>query len=311
MISTLRTSMNRFLALSRTTHAALDMAAPAYCVLLWLGGFPESGTILLGLGTALAAYTAVYALNDLVGLQDDRDKIAGFAVNPGYSMDAAADRHPVAQGALSAHSAVIWTVAWFSLALVGSYLLNPVIVLVLLAAVAIEVFYCRLLKVSYLRTLVSGLVKTSGPVAAVLAVDPTPEVGRLGLLVAWLFFWEIGGQNIPSDWNDTVEDARVQARTIPLTLGLEKAGRTILASLTLSVLLSGFLPMISPAALGVSYVLASLILGALLLLIPAARLHRLKDGKLAARLFESASYYPLSQFVLISLFFAVEAIVGT
>ena len=32
--------MSRFFALSRTTHGLLDIAAPAFCALLWLGGFP-------------------------------------------------------------------------------------------------------------------------------------------------------------------------------------------------------------------------------------------------------------------------------
>jgi 4-hydroxybenzoate polyprenyltransferase len=147
---------------------------------------------LLALLTAFAAYTSIYALNDLVGLRDDKEKFAASGVNPGYSMDAAANRHPVAQGALGVRGAVIWCATWFALAVAGSYLLNQIIVLVLVAAVGIEVFYCRLLKVTYLRTLVSGLVKTSGPVAA-SGGRSTPHFGRL-LLVTWLFFWRSAGR---------------------------------------------------------------------------------------------------------------------
>jgi 4-hydroxybenzoate polyprenyltransferase len=302
--------MSRFFALSRTLHGLLDIAAPAFCALLWLGRFPPWPIIVLSVVTAFAAYSSVYALNDLVGLKNDREKFGGQEVNRGYSMDAAAQRHPLAQDALSLRSGMIWAAAWFALALIGSYLLNPVIVLVLLLATALEVFYCRLLKVTHLRTLLSGLVKTSGPVAAILVVDPNPSLPRLLLMVAWLFFWEIGGQNIPSDWNDTAEDRRVGARTIPLSFGQENAGRLIVGALGISVLLSALLPLISPARLGLPYVLATILLGALLLLRPGLRLYRLKHGALAAHLFESASYYPLANFVLISAFLAARQLPG-
>src|SRR3546814_6046745 len=46
------------------------------------------------------------------------------------------------------------------------------------------------------------LFRSAGPIAAVFAVIPEPSwSGLLGLL-AWLMLWEIGGQNIPADWND-------------------------------------------------------------------------------------------------------------
>ncbi len=302
--------MKRYLALSRTTHGVLDIAAPAFCGLLSLGAFPRLPTILLSLFTAFAAYTAVYALNDLVGMTFDREKFAGSGINPGYSVEASAQRYPLAQNILSMRSGVLWMGTWFLLALVGSYLLNPVIVLVLLAAAALEVAYCLLLKVTFLRTLVSGLVKTSGPIAAVLALDRSPSPSLLFLLFVWLFFWEIGGQNIPADWNDTVEDRHVNAKTIPIRFGLERAGLIVLSALTLAVLASSFVPLISPARLGVMYVLASVLVGYFLLLRPGFELYKLKEGGLAARLFDRASYYPLAQLALISLFLAADKLLG-
>ena len=216
--------MERYFALSRTSHALLDMAAPAFCALLWLGHFPDVSTIMLSLLTAFAAYTTVYALNDLVGVQTDRQKFSGSGNNPGYSVEASPQRHPVAQNLLSMKRALIWMGAWFSIALVGSYVLNPLIVPILLGAAIVEVTYCQLLKVTFLRFLLSGVVKTSGPIAAVFAVDPKPSPHLLLLLFAWLFFWEIGGQNVASDWNDTEQDRRVAAQTVPLRFGFEKAG---------------------------------------------------------------------------------------
>jgi 4-hydroxybenzoate polyprenyltransferase len=293
--------MSRFFALSRTTHGVLDMAAPAFCALLWLGGFPAWQTIALSLFTAFAAYTAIYALNDLLGIKCDREKFAREAANPGYSVEASAERHPLARNLLSVRSGLLWACTWFGLALIGSYLLNPIIVIVLLAAAALEVIYCLLLKVTPLKTLVSGLVKSSGPLAAILVVDPSPSPLLL-VVIAWVFFWEIGGQNIPSDWNYTAEDCRAEAKTIPIRYGPEKAGSLLLAALALTIIISGFLPKVSPAQLGWPYILLSLLMGGLLLLLPGIQLRRLKEPSFARRLFNRASYYPLAHFALIAAF---------
>jgi 4-hydroxybenzoate polyprenyltransferase len=50
--------------------------------------------------TAFAAYTAIYALNDLVGIAVDKEKFAG-GINAGYSVEASDLRYPLAQNALS------------------------------------------------------------------------------------------------------------------------------------------------------------------------------------------------------------------
>ncbi|MFN2119193.1 MAG: UbiA family prenyltransferase [Anaerolineales bacterium] len=294
--------MSRLFALSRTSHGLLDMAAPAFCALVWLGQIPSWQTILLALATGFAAYTSIYALNDLMGMRTDREKCSGCAGRTGFSVEASPDRYPLARNVLSMRSAALWTAGWFAAALAGSYVLNPTIMALLVGAAGLEVVYCLLLKVTYLRTLISGLVKSSGPIAAVLVIDPRPAPGMLLLLFAWVFFWEIGGQNIPSDWNDTAEDKRVSAKTIPICFGCEKAGLVIMAALALSVAASVFLPVISPARLGWRYAVISLLLGYVLLLRPAVRLLLLKEGRLAARLFDMASFYPLAQFAVIATF---------
>ena len=118
--------MKRYLALSRTTHAILDIANPGFCALLWLGRFPDWQVVLGALITVFAAYTAIYSLNDLVGIAGDREKFAG-GINDGYSVEASELRYPIAQNVLSYRQGWIWFSGWFVLALIGSYLLNPVI----------------------------------------------------------------------------------------------------------------------------------------------------------------------------------------
>jgi len=293
--------MKRFLALSRTTHGILDIAAPAFCALLWLGKFPSWQIILLSLFTAFAGYTAIYALNDLVGVRGDREKFAGSGINPGYSVEASDMRYPLAQNLLSYRSGWIWFVAWFLMALTGSYILNPAIILIVIVAAFLEVVYCLLFKVTYLRTLVSGLVKACGPIAAVFVVNHNPALHLLLLQLIWLFFWEIGGQNIPADWNDVEEDKRVRAKTVPLQFGPQKAGLIVIILLSLAVITSLFLPLISPIRLGIPYLLASLLAGFFLLLQPGFQLYRTQENYQAGRLFDKASYYPLTQLVIIAV----------
>jgi 4-hydroxybenzoate polyprenyltransferase len=293
--------MKRFFALSRTTHGILDIALPGFCALLWLGDFPQWQTILLALITAFAAYTATYALNDIIGVSVDREKFDG-GINPGYSVEASEMRYPLAQNLLSYRSGLLWFAGWFIITLIGSYLLNPAIVIILIASSILEVVYCLLLKVTYWRTLVGGLVKSSGPLAAIFVVDPNPSPQLLLLILTWVFSWEIGGQNIPADWNDTVEDRRVNAKTIPLQLGTKKAGLIIVIALGITFVTSMFLPLISPINLGWSYLLASAVAGFVLLLRPSYQLYQRQEGSGAAKLFDNASYYPLAQLVIITIF---------
>ena len=105
----------------------------------------------------------------------------------------------MAQGLLSLREGLLWALGWSLLAIVGAYLLRPVCVLIFLAGCFLEATYCLMLKVSPFRTIVSGGVKTTGAIAAVFAVDPHPSFIYVAALFLWLFFWEIGGQNVPND----------------------------------------------------------------------------------------------------------------
>ena len=93
-----------------------------------------------------------------------------------YDLDAVYVRHPLAQGLLSLKEAILWTSGWAGIALVGALLLNPVCALVFLAGCLAETVYCLMFRVSHLRILVSGVVKTAGGIAAVFAVEPNPSL---------------------------------------------------------------------------------------------------------------------------------------
>ena len=284
-----------FLALSRTPHGLLDMATPALCALLWLGKLPEPRVIILGLITTFAGYTAVYALNDVIDWRADREKLqkGGFR-NYGNYLDAVMVRHPMAQGLLSFKEGLLWTTAWSLLALTGAYMLNPVCMFIFVAGCILEAVYCLLWKVSHFRTFVSGAVKTSGGIAAVFAVDPNPSISFLIGLFLWLFFWEIGGQNVPADWTDVEEDRSLKAETIPVRYGPEKASAIVLATLVLTLLMNVLLLQLTPYPFGVLHAAMAFIAGVYLLLMPARRLFRSRERDHASVLFNRASYYPLA-----------------
>ena len=228
-----------FWALSRTPHGTLDMATPALGALLWFGRFPSLEVILIGLITTFAGYTAVYALNDVIDYRVDKEKLklcGNFNID--CDLDAATVRHPMAQGYLSFKEGLLWTVGWSIVAIWGAYYLNPVCIIIFAMGGLLETVYCLLLKVTHLRTLVSGGVKTAGAIAGVFAVDPSPSPIFLSVLFLWLFLWEIGGQNVPNDWSDIEEDRRLNAKTIPVRLGTNSANTIILGSLAASLILS-------------------------------------------------------------------------
>lgn len=291
-----------FLALSRTPHGLLDLCTPLLTALLWLGQPPPARIILLGVIAAFAGYTAVYALNDLVDYRSDKEKIsqAGFD-RPGNYLDGVQLRHPLARGYLSLPAALAWTGGWAGLALLTAYLLNPVCALILVIGCGLEAVYCLLLRVSHLRTLLSGIVKTLGGLAAVFAVDASPDGGLLLLVFFWLFFWEIGGQNIAADWHDIQEDSRLGARTVPVAFGPRTASRLVLITLAVSLILSGVLFRAAPLVLPWPLYLAVLVIGAYLLMLPALRLLRTRDRDEAAALFNRASYYPCTLLPIVLL----------
>jgi 4-hydroxybenzoate polyprenyltransferase len=284
-----------FLALSRTPHGLLDLAAPAMSALLWLGGFPSIEVLALGLITAFSGYTAVYALNDVVDRRVDKEKMQGSVVpRAPKDLDSVFVRHPLAQGMLSPREGLFWTLAWAVLALMGTYLLRPTCSIIFSLACLLEYSYCRLLKISYFRGIISGLVKTSGPLAAVFAVDPKPDPGFLAALFAWLFLWEIGGQNVPNDFSDMEEDRKIGAKTIPVKFGAQGSILIIVTSLFLVLGLSLVVIWVAPKGLNLANLLGALLSGIYFLLIPGYRLFQSRNPQDAFILFNRASYYPLA-----------------
>lgn len=289
-----------YFALSRTPHGLLDMCTPAFGALLWLGHFPSLYVMVLGLLTTFAGYTAVYALNDVIDYEADKEKAAGGGFsNLQSDLDSMIVRHPMAQGLLSFKQGLYWALAWGLAAIIGAYILNPVCVLIFLAGCTLEAIYCMLWRVSPFRTVVSGTVKTSGAIAAVFAVDPNPSGAYLILLFLLLFFWEIGGQNIPNDWVDIEEDKQFKALTIPVCYGLQASRVIVLVTLVLALGLNLVVFYYSQVDFLIIYVIISFTVGGYLLLQPAVKLSQTLKASDALALFNKASYYPPALLVIV------------
>jgi 4-hydroxybenzoate polyprenyltransferase len=280
------------------------MCTAAIASLLWLGYIPSFKIIGLGLITVFSGYTAVYALNDVVGFRSDKKKLQqgklrGF--DDCEDLDAMLVRHPMASGLLSFKEGLLWSIAWAILALIGAYLLNPICVLIFICGCILETVYCLMWNVSPSRTLISGVVKTAGPIAAVFAVDPNPSISYLIVLFLMMFFWEIGGQNVPNDWSDLEEDIQFQAQTVPIRFGSEKANVIIFSSIILTIVFSGILLNLSNITLGLPFILAFAFVAFYFLLLPTIRLYRAEESSYAIILFNKASYYPLALLVLVAV----------
>jgi 4-hydroxybenzoate polyprenyltransferase len=286
--------VNLFLALSRTPHMLLDLASPGLAAILCLHAFPSLAVLVLGFITAFAGYTAVYALNDVIDYRVDQEVLhSNVMPDSKADLDSFFVRHPLAQGMLSYREGIFWTFGWAGLALVGAFFLNPVGLVIFVSAALLEIAYCYLLKITHLRSIISGVVKTSGPVAAVFAVNPDPSVSFLVTLFVWLFSWEIGGQNVPNDWADLETDQKLKARTIPVRFGSRGSILIILSSLLLSLVMSVAMYWVSPKPLNTAYLAGALIAGYYFLLVPGYRLYRTNASQDASLLFNRASYYPL------------------
>jgi 4-hydroxybenzoate polyprenyltransferase len=292
-----------FFALSRTHHGVLDMMAPVFAALVYLGHFPDPRIVVAGVITVFSGYTAVYALNDIAGYRDDKKNIRP-ADKKGTDLDSILIRHPLAQGVISLKSAALWAGFWSVTAILGAYYLNPVCLLIFLGGALLEIGYCYLLKISYLRIVINGFVKAAGPVAAVFAVDTTPDALFLGLIFGFFFLWEAGGQNIPNDYTDIEEDRQINAKTLPLVFGRKVASSLIMGLLVVASIVMTAVFVISPVDFGwFSY----LVFGAgsfFLLLLPAQKLRKTGENQAAMTLFNKASYYPffLLCVVLMNLF---------
>jgi 4-hydroxybenzoate polyprenyltransferase len=289
-----------FLGLSRTPHGILDMATPPMAALLWLGHFPPFTVVIVGLITAFAGYTAVYALNDLIDYRVDKERLSfRERTTDVLTVDEAMVRHPVAQGMLSFENGFWWFTFWAVVALAGAWWLNPFCAGLFVVSASLECLYCKLLKITHLKIIPSALVKASGGLAGVYAVDPSPSLGFVAILLIWLAAWEVGAQNIANDIVDMEDDARVSARTTTTVKGMTESVFVMLAAISMAAGTGVALYWMTGDGVGWLYPIGAALLSWKLLLEPARRVYYHPGPVTAASLFDRASYMPVCFLALV------------
>ena len=133
---------------------------------------------------------------------------------------------------------------------------------------------------------------------------PIDNVFNLSFSV--IVFWEIGGQNIPNDWADFEEDRRMNAKTIPVRWGLQRANVIIMQTIILTLCMNAVIFYFSRVRFEFIYIILSLLVGCYLLLLPALKLYKTKDRAYAMPLFNNASYFPLALLVVVVLKLLIE-----
>jgi 4-hydroxybenzoate polyprenyltransferase len=296
----LREKVRGFFGLSRMTHSILDIAHPAIGAVLVLGGFPRPSTAIIGLLAAFAGFTAVFGLNDVMDCGVDCEKMAkDSGSRKCFDIDSVGYRHPIAQGSMAFKSALAWVVFWGLCALSLAFVLNPVCAALMVTAVGLEMGYCRLLRVTHWKALLSGLMVAVGGLAGVYAVAGAPPLGLVFLFVLWAFAWEVGCRNIPNDWSDLDEDINLRIRTIPVRYGRRVSSWISFVLLCLTVASSLLFPLVVPVRYPIAYTAGALAAGAVLLVIPAVLWVRSQATESAMYLFNRACFYPLTVFALV------------
>lgn len=299
---TLFATFKLLLGLSRTPHGLLDVATPGLAALLCLGYFPDTTVIIVGLITAFAGYTAVYALNDLVDRGVDKERLADKETGKEiFHVDEIMMRHPIAQGALPTRTAALWTLFWAAGALLGCLWLNPWLALVFVFSASMEFVYCKLLRVTHWKIVPSALVKASGGLAGALAVAPSPDPAFIAALLFWLAAWEVGAQNIANDIVDMEDDRRVRARTTATVKGLQESVFLLITAVSMAAALGVVIHLLSGPGVGFVYPLGAILLAGPLLLGPTRRLYYRPGPEAAAALFNRASYLPVSFLALTAI----------
>jgi 4-hydroxybenzoate polyprenyltransferase len=291
------------------THSVLDVAHPASGALLVLGAAPSAPIAALGLVSAFAGFTAVFALNDVMDATVDAEKMAKYQKGTeAFDLDSVGTRHPIAQGALSRRAAVAWVASWGILSLATAFLLRPICAALLLVAIGLEILYCKLLRVTHWKSLLSGLMVSVGGLAGVFAVTVSPAWSAVVLFALWAASWEIGGRNIPNDWSDIEEDVNLGVRTLPIRFGRKSSSRIAAAVASVTILCSLAFPFAAASAgpgagpLGnVLYLAMAAAAGLLLLALPALRWLRLQTTESAMAYFNKACFYPLAVFAALAL----------
>jgi 4-hydroxybenzoate polyprenyltransferase len=286
--------------MSRGRQALLSVAQPVLCVLIALGGLPSVRVAVLGMVAALAGELAVYSLNDVLDHRADAESLqVGKGDVQGFDIDTAFERHPIAHGHVSLSLGVAWVTFLCAVFSVSAWLLSPLCLLFFGVAVGLQAIYCLLRRVTWTKTIISGVMVGIGSLAGWVAVAP------LSARALWPFLflaaWETD-RNLTNDLADIESDSRVGLATVAHLFGPRTSARAVFGVMVATIVLAGLLPMPWPArALAVAGAMWSMAW-------PAWRLLRRPTPAMAAVHFNHVSVYPVIVVAALLLTWAIQGI---
>lgn len=301
------------LGMSRAIVAVFVLAHAGLAAILATGSIPEPRIIFFGSLACVFGTGALIGLNDLLDIDLDRRRYVGAAgAEPergpadarGFDIGSLFIHHPVARGVISVQAGVAWVALLSVLSLAFIYQLKPTLWPIFFAIAVFVVLYSVLGMLTYWKFMAVASAVTLGAVAGWLTVSSTTGAA-FWLFAAWTFLWEIGGRNVPNDFNDIDEDKELGVKTIPVILGPVAASRIVIAALVGSYLL-GF-PLFVLAKTPPAFIAGAGVMGVYLLLAPAFALLKRPHPEISQRLYNRSAVYPL---VLLFLLMTNMLVIG-
>ncbi len=304
------------LGMSRAPVAIFVVAHAGLASIFALGHLPSIRIIILGIFASLTGTGSLIGLNDLLDVELDQRKLALAAESDQPDIGSTFIHHPIARGTISFFTGLIWVIILSFLSLFLIEAIRPGLWPILIIIAILVILYSKLSSITYWKMITVALAVTLGAVAGWLAVakgDLNSYSGwltmlssgglTLALFALWSFAWEIGGRNIPNDFNDIEEDKPLGTKTAPSVLGEIFASRIIMVSLIIAVLLSIALILSAGFAnIQLIFLLAGIsILDLYMLLLPARRLVLDPRSAVSVKLYNHSAFYPLALLLLIIL----------
>jgi 4-hydroxybenzoate polyprenyltransferase len=285
--------------MSRGRQALISVAQPVLCALLALDGhLPSLRIVTLGAVAAVSGELAVFSLNDVLDHRADRESLRlGKHLTDRLDIDTVYEQHPLARGDVALATGIAWELFLCLVFIVSAWQLSPLCVLFFAVAVCLEVVYCLLRRVTWFKTVVSGVMVGIGSLAGWVAVAPLDRRAVWPFL--FLSVWETGGRNMANDLADLEWDARTGTATVACRYGARAAARAIFATMLAAVALAALLP---APLLGRVFAAAA---GVWFMLLPGWRLLREPDAARTLEYFNRASLYPVAVLVAVLCGWAV------
>ncbi len=278
------------LGMSRAPVAIFVVAHAGLAATFALGKLPSLRVIFIGILASITGTASLIGLNDLLDVDYDRKKIQFEQQRSGVDIGSTFVHHPIARGVISLSTGIIWVLSLSILSVFLITLLRPNLWPILLVIAVLVTFYSKLSSITYWKLLAVAGAVTLGAIAGWLAVSPTINK-QLIIFALWSFVWEIGGRNVPNDFNDVEEDSKLGTKTIPTVFGGRVASKVIFVFLMITFIIS--IVMVSLTPFNIFFKVAAIVVGLYLLIIPAFKLISNPTPSFSVKLYNKSAFYPL------------------